>query len=218
MRLRQRDPVTEEDIAQVDQLLDSMKNLPIEAGLSHVRYALFKDYLKHLDRAPVTSPWYSNGRLKWLWVCLVAAAVLLVGVFVGSALLPVDPPQIPTQQARIASITSPLPSEDEVQGTSTASFTRPNRIRSSSRRMREQSASRTSDLTYQLPYSDRAISTGVATTLRMPLSPLELASLGIPIGDLPNDRMIVAEITLGDDGMPRSVRLPLSPEPTKVKQ
>jgi hypothetical protein len=63
----------------------------------------------------------------------------------------------------------------------------------------------------RLPYSNSAIDTGTDATLRVSMSQAELVSLGFPMNGNLHDRRVVAELTLGDDGLPRaiSVTLPL---------
>jgi hypothetical protein len=63
----------------------------------------------------------------------------------------------------------------------------------------------------RLPYSNGAINTGTDATIRVLISQAELVSLGFPLNAALHDRRVVAELTLGDDGLPRavSVLLPL---------
>jgi hypothetical protein len=50
------------------------------------------------------------------------------------------------------------------------------------------------------------------------MSQFELASLGFPVGETLRDRRVVAELTLGDDGLPRAISLPLPLEVIKEKR
>ena len=61
----------------------------------------------------------------------------------------------------------------------------------------------------RLPYSDSAIDTGTDATIRVSMSEAELVSLGFPMNTTLHDRRIVAELTLGDDGLPRAISVPL---------
>jgi hypothetical protein len=70
----------------------------------------------------------------------------------------------------------------------------------------------------QLPYSNSAIATGTSTTVEVTMSQYELASLGFPVSGAKRDSRIVAELTLGDDGLPRSISLPLPLEGIKEKR
>jgi hypothetical protein len=75
-----------------------------------------------------------------------------------------------------------------------------------------------SRMTMQLPYSNSAIETGTDTIIRVSMSQSELLSLGFPIDATIHDRRIAAELTLGDDGLPRSISLPLPLEVMKEKK
>jgi hypothetical protein len=70
----------------------------------------------------------------------------------------------------------------------------------------------------RLPYSNSAIETGTDTTIRVSMSQSELLSLGFPVNATVQDRRVVAELTLGDDGLPRAISLPLPLEVMKEKK
>jgi hypothetical protein len=76
----------------------------------------------------------------------------------------------------------------------------------------------TRQMTMRLPYSNSAIETGTNTTIQVSMSQSELLSLGFPINATVQDRRIVAELTLGDDGLPRAISVPLPLEVTKEKK
>lgn len=73
-------------------------------------------------------------------------------------------------------------------------------------------------MTMRLPYSNGAIDAGTDTTIQVSMSQSELLSLGFPINATVRDRRIVAELTLGDDGLPRAISLPLPLEVMKEKK
>jgi hypothetical protein len=50
------------------------------------------------------------------------------------------------------------------------------------------------------------------------MSQSELLSLGFPVNASLHDRRVIAELTLGDDGLPRAVSLPLPLEVMKEKK
>ena len=70
----------------------------------------------------------------------------------------------------------------------------------------------------RLSYSNSAIETGTDTTVRVSMSQSELVSLGFPIDTTAQDKRVVAELTLGDDGLPRAISVPLPLEVIKEKQ
>jgi hypothetical protein len=69
-----------------------------------------------------------------------------------------------------------------------------------------------------LPYSNSAIDTGTDATIRVSMSQTELESLGFPMNATLHDRRVLAELTLGDDGLPRSISVPLPLEVVKEKK
>lgn len=68
---------------------------------------------------------------------------------------------------------------------------------------------RAGDLVIPLPYSDSAVHTGTGTMIRVSLSQDELLSLGVSLNPTVDDRRFMAEMILGDDGLPRAISLPL---------
>src|ERR1700722_432046 len=70
----------------------------------------------------------------------------------------------------------------------------------------------------RLPYSNSAIDTGTDATIRVWMSQTELVSLGFPMNATLHDRRVVADLTLGDDGLPRSISVPLPLEVAKEKK
>src|ERR1700733_5614487 len=73
-------------------------------------------------------------------------------------------------------------------------------------------------MTVRLPYSDAAIDTGTDATIQVSMSQAELAALGFPINTTLHDRRGVAELTLGDDGLPRAISVSLPLEVIKEKK
>lgn len=73
-------------------------------------------------------------------------------------------------------------------------------------------------MTLRLPYSNGAIENGTQATIRVSMSQSDLLSLGFPVNATLQDGRIVAELTLGDDGLPRAISLPLPLEVMKEKK
>ena len=61
----------------------------------------------------------------------------------------------------------------------------------------------------ELPYSNPDIANGTHATIRVAVSREELVALGFPFNEAAADGKYLAEIVLGDDGLPRSIRVPL---------
>jgi hypothetical protein len=70
----------------------------------------------------------------------------------------------------------------------------------------------------RLPYSNSAVATGTDATIRISMSQSELLSLGFPMNAPLHDRQVVAELTLGADGLPRAISVPLPLEVLKDKK
>ena len=70
----------------------------------------------------------------------------------------------------------------------------------------------------QLPYSNSAIDNGTDATLRVSMSQAELVSLGFPMNGTLHDRRVVADLTLGDDGLPRAISVTLPLELVREKK
>jgi hypothetical protein len=73
-------------------------------------------------------------------------------------------------------------------------------------------------MTLRLPYSNSAIENGTQATIRVSMSQSDLLSLGFPVNATLQDRRILADVTLGDDGLPRAISLPLPLEVIKEKK
>jgi hypothetical protein len=73
-------------------------------------------------------------------------------------------------------------------------------------------------MTIRLAYSNNLIQTGTATTLRVSMAQSELLALGFPMNTTVQDRPIMTEVTLGDDGLPRAISVRLPPEIVKEKK
>jgi hypothetical protein len=69
-----------------------------------------------------------------------------------------------------------------------------------------------------LPYSNRDVANGTNSTIRVSMSQSELLSLGFPLTETLHDRRVNAELTLGDDGLPRAISVPLPLELIKEKR
>jgi hypothetical protein len=68
---------------------------------------------------------------------------------------------------------------------------------------------RLGNLMIPLPYSDAAVRTGTGTMIGVSLSQDELLSLGVPVNPTVYDRRFIAQMILGDDGLPRAISVPL---------
>jgi hypothetical protein len=83
-------------------------------------------------------------------------------------------------------------------------------------RLTENTAARR--MVVRLPYSNSAIDTGTDATLRVSMSQAELVSLGFPMNGTLHDGRVVADLTLGDDGLPRAISVTLPLELVREKK
>ena len=74
------------------------------------------------------------------------------------------------------------------------------------------------EMVLRLPYSNSSVDTGTGATIQVSMSQSELLSLGFPLNATLHDRRVVAELTLGDDGLPRAISLPLPLELIKEEK
>jgi hypothetical protein len=97
-----------------------------------------------------------------------------------------------------------------------ATAVKPPKIRHELPRLAENTTARR--MVVRLPYSNSAIDTGTDATLRVSMSQAELVSLGFPMNGTLHDRHVVAELTLGDDGLPRAISVTLPLELVREKK
>jgi hypothetical protein len=154
--------------------------------------------------------------LRWLSPILFAASLILIGV--AALFLAHSRPGRtlhPDGTSAISSVASPA------GGVSTATLarssgTRPEVAYHPPRRLAVQSGPQR--MTLRLPYSNSAIENGTQATIRVSMSQSDLLSLGFPVNATLQDRRILADLTLGDDGLPRAISLPLPFEVIKEKK
>lgn len=160
----------------------------------------------------------SKGRGMPVWFKPVFAALLLGATVLSGVLVVHFRAHQPISADRIAkAIRSGISPEHKPSVASAPPFVA-SRSEVHRRRPADAQAASAGRMTMQLPYSNRAIETGTDTTIRVSMSQSDLLSLGFPINATIHDRRIAAELTLGDDGLPRAISLPLPLEVMKEKK
>jgi hypothetical protein len=157
------------------------------------------------------------GLRLWLRPAFVAALLIVIG---SLAVFVVNIHRSGRLQAGIALRVAP-PEEPSSIGTAALSAVpaeevKPPRTSHSLPRLAQNTTARR--MVVRLPYSNSAIDTGTDATIRVSMSQTELVSLGFPMNATLRDRRVVAELTLGDDGLPRSISVPLPLEVVKEKK
>ena len=153
--------------------------------------------------------WRQTLQHYWLWALPVAA---LAGVVVAVMFLPlrpqvaaldlqVTPPGVPAALAPSSDFSNLQMPEISVPALGTKKSTRVPGAAPKTKPIDR--------LTVPLPYSNPDISTGTSTVVRVAMPQMQLAALGLPLSAVAADSRVVADVTLGDDGLPKSISLPL---------
>jgi hypothetical protein len=213
MQRQERRSEQAEDTARIDGLLQRL------AGITqHDPPPVLRERLKGLASQQLAAARADRKRLGWLRPAF-AAMLLIVAGFTGVLMVyhrqhgaigprnedkPAESSQMKethaTQMVSSPEVKAALPREVAHQHIKRAQG-------SQSRRM-----------VVRLPYSNSAVTTGTDATIRVAMSQSELLSLGFPVNATMRDHRVLAELTLGDDGLPRAVSLPLPLEFVKEKK
>jgi hypothetical protein len=195
-------------------LRDLSKPGPSPALRERLRDLAFQRLSGELEPSPqLLAP--NENPLRWLSPILLAASL----IFIGIAALVVAHSR-PGGTLRTGSKTnSSVPSP--AGGVSTATKARPYGARPLAayhppRRLTRPSGPQR--MTLRLPYSNSAIENGTQATIHVSMSQSDLLSLGFPVNATLQDRRILADLTLGDDGLPRAISLPLPLEVIKEEK
>lgn len=219
MKDQHPDRIKSEDIANLDQLLESLKRIEVQGPSPAVRNRLSELYAERLRETPIPTKKPSDWHLKpSFWFQFAAASGMLIAG-IGGAMLLVHFHQRGHLQADHNSVASPgvtLASGGRV----VAAVPIPKVARVPTRHLRSAPAKDAvpQRMIVRLPYSNDSIATGTSTTIRVSMSQSELVSLGFPMSETVQDRQVVAELTLGDDGLPRTISLPFPLQVIKEKR
>lgn len=211
----QRSKRTEtEDVSHVDSLLSLLGDLSKRDPSPALR-----EWLSVLASERFSQNPHNVGRRPqaWLKPAIASAYLIIAGLATGLAVHFLE--RKPAQNGGTAAASSPVVSP-EINARSIPAVqpqvSKPRRVHHS--RPVPLGPTGTPQMTVRLPYSNSAIETGTETTIRVSMSQSDLLSLGFPINTTVQDRRIVAELTLGDDGLPRAISLPLPLEVMKEKK
>lgn len=209
-----------EDISRVDHLLRLIRETDKRDASPAIRESLATLAAQRLQRrSPSAEPIPGDGRMRLAWLKPAIAALVLATA--GLSIVSVfrfrwrEVVKLP----RTAEVDQPLASPAKsikVEPTVQAPVSSQRAVLSRRRGAPQTRGARR--MVLRLPYSNSAIETGTGATIRVSMSQSELLSLGFPINTTVQDRRIVAELTLGDDGLPRAISLPLPLEVMKEKK
>ena len=153
-----------------------------------------------------------------IWFKLAFAALLLAATGLAGVLVVHFRAHEPVSADRVAKAMRPGISPEHKPSVASAPPFVASRSEAHRRQPARAQAASAGRMTMQLPYSNSAIETGTYTTIQVSMSQSDLVSLGFPINATIHDRRIAAELTLGDDGLPRTISLPLPLEVMKEKK
>jgi hypothetical protein len=200
------------DAPSVEYLLGVLRGLPQQDPSPELRDRLHLLSITRLRegaelvRQPGLRPWFRPAFVVALLIAIASVTMVVTDV---------RPPD-PSQAGRIA---PPKESFSAVTGASSslpAAPVRPSKMSHPLSKLPPNTTAR--QMVLRLPYSDSAIDTGTDATIRVSMSQAELVSLGFPMNATLHDRRVVAELTLGDDGLPRAISVPLPVQIVKEKK
>jgi hypothetical protein len=203
MKLTDRiEPTTEE----LDVMLCALRDAsPIDPP-DEIRDGLFKMAASD-ERTPNQSKW-----LRWAIPSSACAAVLLLSAglhyFATSQKRPL-PLAIRTDQAPHGLVDQVVRHDTDRRPVAVrrrAIATKAGRIHPP---LSRENAPQSAGVDLELPYSNRTIVNGTSAIVQVAISREELAALGIPINSVAGESRYIADIALGDDGLPRSIHVPL---------
>jgi hypothetical protein len=209
-----------EDVPPVDHLLDLLREVSSRDPSSAIRERLATLAAERLHPTPRSAAAIRGGARKPLiWLRPALAAMVLAAVGLTAVLVLHFRQHEPIELHGNAPVNHPAVSAGsgaEVGPTVKVSVAHQRKAHRARQRAAQTPGKR--QMTLRLPYSNSAIETGTDTTIRVSMSQSGLLSLGFPINATVQDRRIVAELTLGDDGLPRAISLPLPLEVMKEKK
>ncbi len=215
--LEQRPKPTETaDVPRVEDLLGVLRSLSQEGPPPVLRDRLELLASERLRSGAKVGPRLRGPLRSWLRPAFAAALLILIGT-VAALVAHVHRPQ-----AMRAGIERPAPSQprqpfsSEALSAVPAAVVKPSKIRHGLPRLAGNTIARR--MVVRLPYSNSAIDTGTDATLRVSMSQAELVSLGFPMNGTLHDRRVVADLTLGDDGLPRAISVTLPLELVREKK
>jgi hypothetical protein len=193
----------EPEYQELEQMLLRLKEAPIPAPADEIRQNLQR--VSTGVRHDVEAASHPARRAHWpRWVFAAAACIAMV-LIAGLRYTW----RSPEHQTNIANVAHGSSSE---ASTNAKTALRPPAVahRKSLRHATPRSTPpQPRSFTVELSYSNRDIANGTSAIISVQVSGEELIALGVPIGDAANDRKYLADVTLGDDGLPRSIQIPL---------
>lgn len=194
-------------LSRTDELLRLLREASPQEPSPYIREQLEAMGSLQFSSTPFLR-WRQALQHHWLWtVPMAALAVVIVVMFlplrpqVAGLDLQVTPPGLPPTLGSDSNFSNPQVPETSAPAPGTKKNTRVLDAVPKTKPMDR--------LTVPLPYSNPDISTGTSTVVRVAMPQMQLAALGLPLPAVAADSRIIADVTLGDDGLPKSISLPL---------
>jgi hypothetical protein len=204
------------EVSRVDDLLRLLGGLSQRAPSPALRARLSDLCSQRLQEKHVArqSPTFS-----WLGAAFAAILLAVLGL-AGAWVIHLRRPQAKDTGAGNESIGPSLPisSGEGVHVASSAPLPAPSSPANPRSRPKLPPTPSVREMVLPLPYSNSSVDTGTGATIRVFMSQSELLSLGFPLNATLHDQRVVAELTLGDDGLPRAISLPLPLELIKEEK
>jgi hypothetical protein len=214
--LEQRpEPTETADVPRVEYLLGVLRSLSQQGPPPVLRDRLELLACERLSAAKVEPRLRSPSR-PWLRAAFAAALLILIGTVVAlvAYVHRSEPLRAGIEPPAASQLKEPF-SSAVLSAVPTAAV-KPSTIRHGLPRLAGNTIARR--MVVRLPYSNSAIDTGTDATLRVSMSQAELVSLGFPMNGTLHDRHVVADLTLGDDGLPRAISVTLPLELVREKK
>jgi hypothetical protein len=206
-----------EDMSHEDDLLSVLRDLSERDPSPAIRQHLSNLCSQRLRQKRVI-PELQRGTLVWRRAAFAAAFLVVLGLAAAAAVHFRYRSGAPAAKAPTA-VSVPTSTEQSV---SASSSTPPQHVSQlpKHRHFAQKPPSPLSprEMVVRLPYSNNSVDTGTGATIRVSMSQSELLSLGFPLNATLQDRRVVAHMTLGDDGLPRAISVPLPLELIKEEK
>jgi len=158
-----------------------------------------------------------SGLLSWLRPAFVVALLMAIGIVAAFVAHVRRPERLQAgMESRVAPPHAAFSTGSRALPVAPSPEARLPEIRHSLPKLARNTTAR--QMVVRLPYSNNAINTGTDATIRVSMSQADLVSLGFPMNETLHDRRVVAELTLGDDGLPRAISVPLPLEVVREKK
>ncbi|MGH9617047.1 MAG: hypothetical protein ACRD28_09930 [Acidobacteriaceae bacterium] len=218
MKDRRRNQIEPKDFVRLDRLLESLKKAPVPDLPLAVKDRLNTLYVRRLRENPRPKTQVGSLRL-WLSFRLkpVAACALLIMVSIGAMLLIHLHRRDRLRTGNNPGVNIPKASPSNTVPTASSEAAVPRSVLRPNRHTHFAQGNQVNptEMIVRLPYSDSDIATGTSATIQVSMSQSQLVSLGFPLPESLQNRLFVANLTLGDDGLPRAISLPLPLEVIK---